>query len=124
MTNAKTAGLEGWLSVQASMRPPPRSNGSTAVIEPQPLRPTIVGGFTLEDFTVDLAAGTVTCPEAITVTITLSGTARFGTPFVATCPWIETYDGCAAPPSACLAADRPATRPNTKQLPRLLPLLR
>ena len=31
---------------------------------------------------------------------------------------------CVAPPSAYLAADRPATRPNTKQLPRLLPLLR
>ena len=50
----------------------------TAVIKPPPLRPAVPGGFTLDDFVIDLAAGTVTCPEDITVTITKSGSARFG----------------------------------------------
>jgi IS5 family transposase len=50
----------------------------TAVIKPPPLRPAVAGGFTLDDFTIDTAAGTVTCPENITVTITPAGAARFG----------------------------------------------
>lgn len=50
----------------------------TAVIKPQPLRPAVPGGFTLDDFAIDLDARTVTCPEAVTVTISPAGTARFG----------------------------------------------
>lgn len=57
----------------------------TAVIKPPPLRPAVVGGFTLDDFAIDLDAGTVTCPETITVTITKSGAARFGA-HCHTCP--------------------------------------
>lgn len=49
-----------------------------AVIKPPPLRPAVEGGFTLDDFTIDLHARTVTCPEDITVTISPSGSARFG----------------------------------------------
>ena len=60
-------------------------NEMTAVIKPPPLRPAVVGGFTLDDFDIDLAAGTVTCPEEITVTITASGAARFGN-HCHTCP--------------------------------------
>ena len=52
--------------------------GMTPVIKPQPLTPAVAGGFTLGDFTIDLEAGTVTCPENITVTITKKGSARFG----------------------------------------------
>ena len=36
--------------------------GHTAVIKPGPLKPAVEGGFTLDDFTVDEVAGTVTCP--------------------------------------------------------------
>jgi Transposase DDE domain len=50
----------------------------TAVIKPQPLRPAVAGGFSLDDFAIDTAAGTVTCPENITVAVTLAGSARFG----------------------------------------------
>lgn len=50
----------------------------TAVIKPQPLRPAVAGGYSLDDFTIDTTAGTVTCPENITVTITPAGAARFG----------------------------------------------
>jgi len=39
--------------------------GHTAIIKPWPLRPAIPGGFTIEDFTVDETAGTVTCPERV-----------------------------------------------------------
>ncbi len=56
-----------------------------AVIKPPPLRAAVAGGFTLDDFNIDLDAGTVTCPEDITVTITTSQSARFGAHCV-TCP--------------------------------------
>lgn len=56
-----------------------------AVIKPPPLRPGVPGGFTLDDFTFDLDARTVTCPEDITVTITKKGSARFGA-HCTTCP--------------------------------------
>ena len=39
-----------------------RDAGHDTVIKPAPLRPAIPGGFTLDDFTVDQDAGTVTCP--------------------------------------------------------------
>ena len=38
----------------------------TVVIKPKPVTPAIEGGFTLDDFTVDEAAATVTCPHNIT----------------------------------------------------------
>ncbi len=57
----------------------------SAVIKPQPLRAAVPKGFTLDDFTIDLAARTVTCPEDITVTISAAGTARFGA-HCSTCP--------------------------------------
>ena len=36
------------------------------MIKPWPLRPAVPGGFTLDDFTVDEAAGTATCPNGLT----------------------------------------------------------
>lgn len=43
--------------------------GHTAVIKPPLLRPAVPGGFTLDDFTVDDQAGTVTCPAGHTVAL-------------------------------------------------------
>jgi hypothetical protein len=37
-----------------------------AVIKPKPLQPPVEGGFTVDDFTVDEQAGTVTCPAGNT----------------------------------------------------------
>lgn len=54
-------------------------NNMTAVIKPPPLRPAVEGGFTLDDFDIDETAGTVECPAGITVNITRSRAARFGT---------------------------------------------
>lgn len=51
--------------------------GHTAIIKPWPLRPAIDGGFTLDDFGVDEAAGTVTCPNGVTRPITSTRAVNF-----------------------------------------------
>ena len=52
--------------------------GHVAVIKPGPLRPAVADGFTLDDFTVDEAAGTATCPNGITRPISRTRTVTFG----------------------------------------------
>ena len=52
--------------------------GHTALIKPIPLRAPVLGGFTADDFDVDHAAGTVTCPNGLTRTVKPSGKATFG----------------------------------------------
>ena len=47
------------------------------LVKPWPLRPAVEGGFTLDDFTFDAAAGTLTCPGNITRTVTVHGRATF-----------------------------------------------
>lgn len=54
------------------------STGHTPVIKPWPLRPAVEGGFTLDDFTVDEAAGTMTCPNGRTRKITAKRRVTFG----------------------------------------------
>jgi Transposase DDE domain/Transposase domain (DUF772) len=49
-----------------------------AIIKPPPLRPAVEGGFTIDDFTVDEQAGTVTCPNGITRRITARRNVIFG----------------------------------------------
>ena len=51
--------------------------GHLQPIKPIPLRPAVPGGFTKDDFTIDLQARTVTCPAGQTVAITLGGRAVF-----------------------------------------------
>jgi IS5 family transposase len=54
-------------------------HGHTATIKPPPLSTRIDDGFVVDDFAIDLAAMTATCPNGITVTISSrSGQARFG----------------------------------------------
>jgi hypothetical protein len=52
--------------------------GHTAVIRPGPLKPAVPGGFTNDDFTVDEAAGTVTCPNGVTRRISPDRRVTFG----------------------------------------------
>jgi hypothetical protein len=59
--------------------------GHVAVIKPKPLQAAVAGGFTVDDFTVDQAAGTVTCPNTITRPISATGVATFGA-LCRTCP--------------------------------------
>ena len=49
-----------------------------AVLKPKPLQAAVEGGFTVDDFTVDQAAGTVTCPGAHARPISRTGVATFG----------------------------------------------
>jgi hypothetical protein len=46
-----------------------RASGHAAVIKPPPLPQAIPGGFTIDDFTIDDQAGTVTCPAGQTVAL-------------------------------------------------------
>jgi transposase len=39
-----------------------QADGHTLVIKPPPVRQTVPGGFTIDDFRIDLQAGTATCP--------------------------------------------------------------
>jgi Transposase domain (DUF772)/Transposase DDE domain len=59
--------------------------GHTAVIKPGPLKPAVDGGFTIDDFTVDEAAASVTCPAGLTRRITASRQIIFGAA-CRTCP--------------------------------------
>jgi IS5 family transposase len=52
--------------------------GHTAIIKPGPLRPAVAGGFTIDDFTIDAAAGTATCPNGVTRAITPRREVIFG----------------------------------------------
>ncbi len=52
--------------------------GHLPVIKPWPLRPAVAGGFTVDDFAVDEATGTATCPHGITRPISRTRTVTFG----------------------------------------------
>jgi len=53
--------------------------GHVDLVKPAPTRSAVVGGFTVEDFTVDHSTGTVTCPAGATRDITPAGNAIFTT---------------------------------------------
>jgi hypothetical protein len=59
--------------------------GHTPVIKPIPLQAAVPGGFTLDDFTIDHATGTVTCPAGLTRQITSRRNVTFGAA-CASCP--------------------------------------
>ncbi|MDT5351245.1 MAG: hypothetical protein QOH91_4532 [Mycobacterium sp.] len=59
--------------------------GHDTVIKPKPLLPAVPGGFTLDDFTVDEQARTVTCPGGNTRTMSPMRSLTFGT-LCAHCP--------------------------------------
>jgi Transposase DDE domain/Transposase domain (DUF772) len=65
-----------------------RAAGHEAVIKPKPVQPAVDGGYTIDEFTVDEAAGTVTCPNQITRRITGNRYAVFGAA-CRTCPLRE-----------------------------------
>lgn len=50
----------------------------TPLLKPWPLRPAVEGGFTIDDFVVDHAAGTATCPAGITRQVTSKGNVTYG----------------------------------------------
>jgi len=60
------------------------------VIKPTPLSPAVPGGFTLDDFTVDEQARTVTCPGGHTRTMSPKRAVTFG----ALCAHCRLRDRC------------------------------
>jgi hypothetical protein len=52
--------------------------GHTAVIKPPPLKAAVEGGFTVDDFTADENAGSVTCPAGVTRRISAHRRVTFG----------------------------------------------
>jgi hypothetical protein len=52
--------------------------GHRAVIKPWPMRPAVEGGLTHDDFIVDAAARTVTCPAGVTRHVTAKNAVIFG----------------------------------------------
>jgi hypothetical protein len=46
-----------------------QAGGHATVIKPPPVRQAVPGGFTIDDFTIDDQAGTVTCPAGQAVTL-------------------------------------------------------
>lgn len=60
-------------------------DGDQAVLKPKPLRSPVAGGFTVDDFTVDEGAGTVTCPAGQTRPVSGKRRVTFGA-VCRTCP--------------------------------------
>lgn len=52
--------------------------GHTPLLKPWRMVAAVPGGFTLDDFTFDAAAGTMTCPNGLTRAITAKGHVTFG----------------------------------------------
>jgi IS5 family transposase len=50
----------------------------TPLLKPWPIKPAVEGGFTIDDFIPDTAAGTLTCPAGVTRSITAKRTVTFG----------------------------------------------
>ena len=62
----------------------------TPLVKPWPIRPAIPGGFTLDDFTPDPVADTLTCPAGVTRPISAKGSVTFG----AACRGCTLRDQC------------------------------
>ena len=60
------------------------------LLKPWPLKPAVEGGLTLDDFTFDAAANTLTCPAGVTRTVSPQGRATFK----AACRGCELRDQC------------------------------
>jgi IS5 family transposase len=50
----------------------------TPLVKPWPIKPAVEGGFTVDDFVIDHAAGTATCPAGVTRQITNNGNVTYG----------------------------------------------
>jgi hypothetical protein len=53
-------------------------SGHRPLVKPWPVKPVVPGGFTIDEFTVDEAAGTATCPAGVTRPISRTRVVTFG----------------------------------------------
>jgi hypothetical protein len=100
------------------------------LVKPWPLRPAVPGGLTLDDFTVDEAAGTATCPNGVTRPISRTRTVTFkaacrGRPLRARCTTAEAGQSMTLHPHDALqrAHRRRATDPQWRAAYRHRPLV-
>ncbi len=84
--------------------------GHQAVIKPKPVQPAVEGGFTTDDFTVNAAAGTVTCPAGLTRHLTARNAVIFGGRLPGVPAAREVHDRQRRPHLAPARARRPAAR--------------
>ena len=97
------AGLAGlvrsWFADSAygtgDLRAAIKTAGHRAVIKPKPLQVAVKGGFSVDDFTVDEQAATVTCPNRVTRPLSPGRVATFGSlcrscPLAARCTTSKT----------------------------------
>lgn len=97
--DAGEAGVRQWYGDSAygtgDLRGAIHDAGHAAVIKPRPIPAAVAGGFTVDDFTVDEAAATMTCPAGNTRPITKTRNVVFGAlcrdcPLAAHCTTSET----------------------------------
>lgn len=50
----------------------------TPLLKPWPIKPAVAGGFTIDDFTYDTSAGTLTCPAGVTRSPSAKGNVTYG----------------------------------------------
>lgn len=50
----------------------------TPLLKPWPIKPAVAGGFTIDDFTYDISASTLTCPAGVTRSPSAKGNLTFG----------------------------------------------
>jgi hypothetical protein len=55
-----------------------QQRGWAALVKPWPIRPAVEGGFTIDDFTYDVEAGTLTCPAGVTRHLARTRVVTFG----------------------------------------------
>jgi IS5 family transposase len=53
------------------------TRGWTPVIKPWPIKPAVEGGFTIDDYSYDATANTLTCPAGVTRKVSAMGRASF-----------------------------------------------
>ncbi len=53
-------------------------SGHRPLVKPWPIKPVVPGGFTIDEFTVDEAAGTATCPAGVTRPLSRTRVVTFG----------------------------------------------
>ena len=92
-----------------------RKPGTPRSSNPAPLRPAVAGGFTLDDFTVDETAGTVTCPNGITRRITATRSVTFG----AACRGCPLRQRCTTAKDGRTLQPAPTRRAAARRPPRL-----
>lgn len=86
----------------------------TPLLKPWPIKPAVDGGFTIDDFNYDTAAGTLTCPAGITRKPSTKGNVTFGVACRG-CPLREQCTGSASGRTVLLGEHHQLQREHRKR---------